>query len=103
MSQSPVNVTYSIEEVLKQINQKLDKLPEDVTDLKVGQAKMESKLEAVENDIKEIKGSQKAQIWTLIGILATAVGGAVIRFVITALPIPNHYIYNHLKTLKIIG
>jgi hypothetical protein len=89
MSQTPVTVTYSLEEVLGQINQKLDRLQKDVTDIGVRLVKVETKLDAeievLKTDIKEIKGSQKAQIWTLIGILMTAVGGflvAVGRFVL---------------------
>lgn len=86
MSQSPVTVTYSIEEVLKQINQNLETLKKEVSNINVKLAKVETKLETLENDIKTIKGSQTAQIWTLIVILATAVAGTVIRFVITSWP-----------------
>lgn len=50
----------------------------------IGEFKTESKssfktidaaMEVIKTDIKEIKGSQKMQIWALIGILITAVGG----------------------------
>jgi hypothetical protein len=89
MSQTPITVTYSLEEILKQINTKLENLQKDVTDISVRLVKVETKLdteiEVIKTDIKEIKGSQKAQIWTLIGILITAVGGflvAVGRFVL---------------------
>jgi hypothetical protein len=43
----------------------------------------------LKEDIKDIKNSQKAQIWTLIGILITAVEGflvAVARFVLSDTP-----------------
>ncbi|NET55500.1 MAG: hypothetical protein F6K47_04700 [Symploca sp. SIO2E6] len=137
MSQSPITVTYSLEEILKQINHKLDKIDEkfetkldtfqketkaeldkidekfetkfdtfqketkaefdkfgdklDKIDERLGnleksQTKVETRLDSIEIDVKELKGSSKAQIWTLIGILITAVGGflvAVGRFVIT--------------------
>jgi hypothetical protein len=90
MSQTPITVTYSLEEILGQISQKLDRLQNDVTEINVRLAKVETKLDTeigvLKADIKEIKGSQKAQIWTLIGILITAVGGflvAVGRFVLT--------------------
>lgn len=97
MSQTPVTVTYPLEEILariegkvddlkKDVGGKLDGLKSDVNDLKVGQARIEERLTAVEKDITDLKGSQKAQIWTLIGVLGTAVVGTVIRFVITALP-----------------
>ena len=56
MSQTPITVTYSLEEVLSQINQKLDKLQEDVTEIKIGQVKLEGKLETLETELKgEIK------------------------------------------------
>jgi hypothetical protein len=46
-------------------------------------------IEGIKTDLKEIESSQKAQIWTIIGILATAVGGfliAVGRFLISSHP-----------------
>jgi predicted nucleic acid-binding Zn-ribbon protein len=98
MTQSPVNVTYSLEDVLARIERKLEesnsnvaklseqiktvetklseqiktleiKLSEQIKTLEVRQVRLEEKMTAVEKDITEIKGSQKAQIWTLIGIL----------------------------------
>ena len=39
---------------------------------------LDSDIPTIKEDIKEIKGSQKAQIWTLIGILITAVGGFIV-------------------------
>ncbi len=81
MAQSPVTVTYSLEEILgdikqsiKETNQKLDTLQKDVTDIKAGQVKLETELAAVKEDIKEIKGTQKNQIWILITLL----GGSLI-------------------------
>lgn len=93
MTQSPVTVTYSLEEILSRIEGKIDdlkadgaKLSEQIKNLEIAQARIEERLTAVTKDVTEIKGSQKAQIWTLIGVLGTAVVGTVIRFVITALP-----------------
>ena len=65
---------------------KLDNLQKDVTDINLRLTKVETKLDegvmprldALGSEIKEIKGSQKAQIWTLIGILITAVGGFIV-------------------------
>jgi len=58
-------------------------------DIKIVQARLEEKvdslekdIEGVKEDIKELKGSQKAQIWTLIGILGTISLGTVIRYTI---------------------
>ena len=79
--------------ILERIEQKLDALQKDVTEIKVGQARLEERMTAVEGEVKEVKGeikdlkaSQRNQIWALIGILGTAVVATVIRFVITAMP-----------------
>jgi predicted nucleic acid-binding Zn-ribbon protein len=58
--------------------QKLDHLQKDVTDINLRLTKVETKLDGTVKDIQEIKGSQKAQIWTLIEVLITAVGGFVV-------------------------
>lgn len=87
----PATVTYSITEVLKRIEDKIDnnqketniKL-EKLNDIEVKLAKIEIEVQNLNKDVTELKGSTKAQIWTLIGILVTAVSGflvAVARFV----------------------
>jgi hypothetical protein len=43
-------------------------------------------LTSLKDDIKDIKASQRNQIWALIGILGTALVGTVIRYLITAAP-----------------
>ncbi|MEA5509700.1 hypothetical protein VB715_07980 [Crocosphaera sp. UHCC 0190] len=60
MSQTPITVTYSLEEILKEINGKLDTLQKDVNDLKIGQVRLEEKLtgEIKALDI-EVKGINK--------------------------------------------
>ena len=68
------------------IEQKLDNIQSSVTELKVDMATVKTKLDGLEKEVADIKGSQRAQIWTLIGVLSTAVVGTVIRFIITALP-----------------
>lgn len=53
------------------------------------ETRLDSELPAIQKSIGEIKGSQQAQVWTLIGILITAVGGflvAVGRFVLSGNP-----------------
>ncbi|MDJ0660405.1 MAG: hypothetical protein QNJ42_13095 [Crocosphaera sp.] len=54
MSQTPINVTYSLEDVLKEINQKLEKLNDkiddlqkDMTDVKVGIARLDEKVDGL--------------------------------------------------------
>ncbi|NCS19398.1 MAG: hypothetical protein GPJ15_04870 [Microcystis aeruginosa G11-06] len=92
------------EEILKQWREltpeKQQKVQKDVTDIKIVQVRFEAEVKGdlkvlqgevntLQGDLKEIKGSQKAQIWALITILATAVIGTVIRFVITVPPVSN--------------
>ena len=99
-----IQIESDLKEVLGQINQKLDKLDgkidhldNKVDDINLRLTKVETKLDegitprldTLSEQIKEIKGSQQAQIWTLIGILITAVGGflvAVGRFVFSSNP-----------------
>jgi tetrahydromethanopterin S-methyltransferase subunit G len=73
-----ISIESDLKEVLGQINQKLDNLQKDVTDINLRLTKVETKLDGAVYDIKEIKGSQKAQIWALIGILFTAVAGFIV-------------------------
>jgi hypothetical protein len=49
-------------------------------------AEIKGDIKALKADVADVKGSQKAQIWTLIDILGTAVVGTVIRFLLTTLP-----------------
>lgn len=58
MSQEPATITYSLEDVLKEINQKLDRLDnkidvkfetlqQNIIDIKVGQARLEEKVDGL--------------------------------------------------------
>ncbi|MGL4880217.1 MAG: hemolysin XhlA family protein [Waterburya sp.] len=82
---SNIQIESDLKEILNKLDGKLDSLQKDVTGLKVGQAevkgdikRLDSNISTIKEDIKEIKGSQKAQIWTLIGVLITAVGGFIV-------------------------
>ncbi|MBC6418254.1 MAG: hemolysin XhlA family protein [Prochloron sp. SP5CPC1] len=84
-----IQIESDLKEVLGEINHKLDTLQKDVTDINLRLTKVETKLKGSTEDIKDIKRSQQAQIWTLIGILITAVGGFLVaggRFVLSANP-----------------
>ena len=72
---SNIQIESDLKEILNKLDGKLENLQKDVTDINLRLTKVETKLDSSIEDIKEIKGSQKAQIWTLIGILITAVGG----------------------------
>lgn len=82
----PLIVETDLKEILIKIDQKLDKLDERIGRLEIGQAEMRTDLNTLKEDSKDLKIAQRAQIWTLIGILGTAVIGTVIRYVLTALP-----------------
>ena len=75
---SNIQIESDLKEILNKLDGKLDNLQKDVTDINLRLTKVETKLDSSIEDIKEIKGSQKAQIWTLIGILITAVGGFIL-------------------------
>lgn len=104
MSNTPIQVTTDLTKILERIDQKLDTVQAEVVDFRkeFTDFKTETKVafeavkgdinvlkaevSAIKEDVKEVKGSSLAQIWTLIGLLGTAVVGIVIRFVITAIP-----------------
>jgi tetrahydromethanopterin S-methyltransferase subunit B len=82
-----------IDQLENKLGGKIDQLDGKVDDINLRLTKVETKLDselpAMQKSISEIKGSQQAQIWTLIGILITAVGGflvAVGRFVLSGNP-----------------
>lgn len=99
MSQSPINVTYSLEEVLKQINQKLDNLDakfttkidnlqKDVTDIKIAQAKMEAEIrgdikaldEKVNGLSKRLEFQEFINKGILVGLVVALLGGVAKLF-----------------------
>ena len=75
---SNIQIESDLKEILDKLDGKLDNLQKDVTDINLRLTKVETKLDSTVENISEIKGSQKAQIWTLIGILITAVSGFLV-------------------------
>ena len=73
-----IQVDFDLKEILNKIDKRLDKIGNSLEELKISQREKRVDLDNVKEDIKEIKGSQRAQIWTLIGILITAVGGFIV-------------------------
>ena len=73
-----IQVDFDLKDILNQLNQKLEKINERLKKVEESQIRMESDIDITKEDIREIKGSQKAQIWTLIGILIAAVGGFIV-------------------------
>jgi predicted nuclease with TOPRIM domain len=71
-------ILQELKEGQKAILKKVEETNNKVEDIDKRLVRVETKLDGTLEDIKEIKGSQKAQIWTLIGVLITAVGGFVV-------------------------
>ena len=95
MSQTPITVTYSLETVLgelkdsiKSVDQKLDTIQKDLTDLKVGQVRltekvegMDKRLEKLENeqttlvrDISDLKGFKSLILPSIVGVFSAVIG-----------------------------
>jgi archaellum component FlaC len=94
---SNISIETDLKEILQELKDGQKKVLDKVEEIDKRLIKVETKLDegitprldTLSEQIKEIKGSQQAQIWTLIGILITAVGGflvAVGRFVLSGNP-----------------
>ncbi len=88
----PVTVRYDLVEVLKGIENKFEKIEtklEKLNTIEVQIATLTEKVDGMDKRIEKVEGTQKNQVWTLIGILATAIlglGVAVARFFFTTNP-----------------
>ncbi|MEB3311704.1 MAG: hypothetical protein VKJ02_15880 [Snowella sp.] len=76
-------IETDLKEVLGDIQKELKEIRGDLNDLKVSQAETRGDLAAlkvevslIKDDVKDLKGSQRFQIWVLI----VAVIGAIIKF-----------------------
>ena len=67
-----VPIEQDLKEVLGEINQKLDHLQGDVSDLKVGQARLEEKVDGLG---KRIDNQEFISRGVLIGLLVAVLGG----------------------------
>jgi glycyl-tRNA synthetase (class II) len=97
IAMSNIQIESDLKEILQELKDGQKAILEKVNAIDLRLTKVETKLDegitpkldTLSEQIKEIKGSQQAQIWTLIGILITAVTGfliAVGRFVISGNP-----------------
>jgi hypothetical protein len=69
-------IETDLKEVLGEIKSQLNEIQRDVTTLKVDMATVKTDLSTVKEDVKDLKGSQRSQIWVLI----VAIVGAIIKF-----------------------
>ncbi|MDJ0845297.1 hypothetical protein [Crocosphaera sp.] len=82
----PITVSYSLEDVLKRMDDKLDSIQKDVMDLKVGVATLTEKVEGMDKRLEKVEGTQKNQVWALIILLAGAIATAGARLFFTSNP-----------------
>jgi predicted nuclease with TOPRIM domain len=90
---TPTIIEMDLREVLAEMNKKLDRIDNNVNELKVeladvkGDIKaLDGKVSSLDKRLEKVEGSQNRQIWALIGILFAAISGIVIRFVVMDLP-----------------
>ncbi len=79
---SNIQIETDLKEILGELKNGQKEILDKVNAIDLRLTKIETKLDSelptLQKGIDEIKGSQKAQIWTLIGVLITAVGGFVV-------------------------
>ena len=80
-------IETDLKEVLDRIDRRLGAIESDMTTLKVSQARIEGELSTVKNelafvreDVKDLKNSQRSQIWALIITVIGATIAAVVKF-----------------------
>ena len=90
---TPTIIEMDLREVLAEMNKKLDRIDNNINELKVeladvkGDIKaLDGKVSSLDKRLEKVEGSQNRQIWALIGILFAAISGVVIRFVLMGLP-----------------
>jgi hypothetical protein len=62
------------------LNQRLDRIEGDLTSLRVDMATVKTELNFIREDVKDLKSSQRAQIWALIITVIGATVTAIIKF-----------------------
>jgi len=86
---SPVTVETDLREILKKMDErfdkldarfektdeKLDKITQEINQTNVKLATVETKLTGLESQVRELGGTQKNQLWSLIVIVAGALLG----------------------------
>ena len=78
-------IETDLKEVLDRIDRRLGAIESDMTTLKVSQARIEGELSTVKNelafvreDVKDLKNSQRSQIWALIiTVMGATITGSI--------------------------
>jgi predicted nuclease with TOPRIM domain len=75
-----ISVETDLKEILTRIDSKLDKLTEDVTELKVGQAEIKGNIKALDTKVegldKRVSNQEFTNRGVLIGLIVVILGGA---------------------------
>jgi predicted nuclease with TOPRIM domain len=75
-----ISVETDLKEILTRIDSKLDKLTEDVTELKVGQAEIKGDIKALDTKVegldKRVSNQEFTNRGVLIGLIVVILGGA---------------------------
>ena len=69
----PATVTYPVGEILKRIEDKLDKQSERIGVIEVKLTTVETELKGMNKRLEAVEGTQKNQVWALIVLLGSAI------------------------------
>jgi predicted nucleic acid-binding Zn-ribbon protein len=75
-------IQTDVAQILAEIKEELKTTNNRLSKIEIAQAEIKTKVENVEKEISEVKGSQSKQVWALIGIVFSAVGilGKIVFF-----------------------
>lgn len=77
MSNTPIQINTDLSKILERIENKLENLQKDITDIKVGQARLEEKVEGLS---KRSDNQEFVSRGVLIGLIVAIAGGAAKLF-----------------------
>ncbi len=69
-----INIETDLKEILKNLENKLDKVSDDISELKTDTAVLKANQENIKEQLSKIDGTQKAQIWSLITLVLATIG-----------------------------
>ena len=79
----PTTVEIRLEDVLIKMENRLERIENELTDLKVNQSRMEEKLDAIDTSLSELKkqtDKQDNRLWLLISGMFLALLGILAKF-----------------------
>ncbi|QHV01493.1 hemolysin XhlA family protein [Synechocystis sp. CACIAM 05] len=66
--------------ILAKIDSRLERIESDLTTIKVSQARVEEKLNSLDDRVGKLEDNQNRQIWTLIIAITGAMAAGIIKF-----------------------